>query len=252
MNRSLKDKILDYSVKYYNDFLKPLEPKRERMLEDPKEALYFFFDRVFYQGRQNSVSDRVRDEAKAAIEEFERERGDFKALFDLQNHGRLRELLSLRIGKGKVGRKLDKDLVISLLEFGAKVKGNNLVSFLKDNFQRGRVRSLFLELQKIRGIGPKISSFILRDFSVLYGLDQGLSDDDYVVLQPIDVWVRKVGVLLGLYKSTEETDKRIRIYIVDYCISQKLSPPRFNQGMWYYGFSERPRVSVLHQLSILL
>lgn len=240
MNQSLKDKILNYSVKYYNDFLRPLEPKRESMLKDPKEALYFFFDRVFYQGRPDTISDKVRDQAKATVEEFERDRGDFKALFNHHNHGSLRELLSSRIGKGKVGKELDIDLVISLLEFGAKVRGNNLVSFLKDNFQRGRVRTLFQELQGIRGIGPKISSFILRDFSVLYRLDEGLSVDDYVVLQPIDVWVRRVGALLGLYESVDESDETVRQLIVEHCLNEKLSPPRFNQGMWYYGFSERP------------
>ncbi|MEO0264542.1 MAG: hypothetical protein ABIM17_04740 [candidate division WOR-3 bacterium] len=111
------------------------------------------------------------------------------------------------------------------------------------------MRTLFKKLQKIRGIGPKISSFILRDFSVLYRLDEGLSVDDYVVLQPIDVWVRKVGVLLGLYESVDESDQSVRQLIVEHCLNQKLSPPRFNQGMWYYGFSERPSMLFAHLTS---
>ncbi|MEO0264543.1 MAG: hypothetical protein ABIM17_04745 [candidate division WOR-3 bacterium] len=107
MNQSIRDKILNYSVKYYNDFLRPLEPKREIMLKDPKEALYFFFDRVFYQGRANTISHKVRDQVKFTVEEFRTDRGDFKALFNHHNHGSLRKLLCLQIGKGKVGKKLD-------------------------------------------------------------------------------------------------------------------------------------------------
>lgn len=249
MNQDIRKKIITYSKKYYNDFLKLLEVKKDSLLENPKEALNFFLDRVFYQGRQDRISEKVRDQVKLAIEEFEKAKGDFNALFGIQNHGDLRQILFSRIGRGKVGRGSDIDLMISLLEFAAQVKGNNLISYLKENFQRGKVVYLFQTLQKIKRIGPKISSFILRDFSVLFGLDEGLDIDDYVALQPVDTWVMKVGHILGLYDlkeinkmSEKKRDEKIRQSIIDYCISQKLSPPRFNQGMWYYGFSERPKV----------
>lgn len=247
MNQSIKEKILTYSTKYYDNFLKPLEAKRDSLLKDSKEALNFFLDRVFYRGRRDDISEKVRDRIKSAIKEFVKDKGDFNALFNTQYHKDLKEILFSYIGKGKVGNTLDIDLTISLLEFAAQIKGNNLITYLKENFQKGKVKRLFQELDKIRGIGPKISSFILRDFSVLFGLDEGLDIDDYVALQPVDTWVRKVGHILGLYDlkeinkmSEKKRDEKIRQSIVDYCISQKLSPPRFNQGMWYYGFCERP------------
>lgn len=258
MNQDIKKKIITYSEKYYNDFLKPLEVKKDSLLENPKEALNFFLDRVFYRGRRDDISEKVRDQVKLVIEEFEKDKGDFNALFDSQNHGELRQILSSHIGRGKVGGGLDIDLIISLLEFSARVKGNNLISYLKENFQRGKVKKLFQELNKIKGIGPRTSSHILRDFSVLFELDEKLDVDDYVVLQPLGRWVERVGYILGLYDlkeinkmSKEKKEKRIRESIVYYCIlCEKFSPPRFNQGMWYYGHSEQSEVNeILKSLS---
>lgn len=240
MNQELKQKILNYSKKYYNDFLKPIEPQREKMFADSWIGLEFFLDRVFYRGRADRISDRVKDIAKQILSNFVKGKYSNFDLFDAKNHKELRQRLEKVIGKGKVGAELDIDLIISLLDFASKIKENNLVLFLKDRFKPECIKGLYCDLQNIKGIGPKIASFILRDFSVLYNLENHLSENDYIVLQPVDVWVRRVGLLLGLYDSLEEIDERVRMYIVEYCISQKLSPPRFNQGMWYYGFSERP------------
>lgn len=234
--------IIQYSVKYFKDFLEPLVDKREKLLKDNWFALEFFLDRIYYQARSDDISRKVSERVKGALWELRNQHVTLDRVLSGDVLYLLEKKLSDEIGKGKIGMQRDVEMTISLMKFISKIPDHNLLKYLRDKFKTNRVHELFNELQTIKGIGPKIASFVLRDFAVLFDLDKNLSKNDFMVLQPIDTWVKKVGLLLKLYNSMDVDENTVREAIVDFCLEHSLPPARFNQGMWYFGFSERPKI----------
>jgi len=102
----------------------------------------------------------------------------------------------------------------------------NVISDAKKHIRDDQVKRIWQRLQQIRGIGPKIASFFLRDVAVAYGLPPRNSRE---LLQPIDVWVRRTVERLG--NSNGMRDEDIARWIVANCEKPELA----NQGIWYFG-----------------
>ncbi len=68
MNRNMTKTILVYGEKYRRDLLLGRGLTKEKLLEDWRVALRFFFSKAFYQGRTDIISARVE---KAALEVLE-------------------------------------------------------------------------------------------------------------------------------------------------------------------------------------
>jgi hypothetical protein len=104
----------------------------------------------------------------------------------------------------------------------------------------GELAAHYDELQAATGspgiiqVGPKIAAFYLRDLVSLFELDETVPLRELALLQPVDVWVRRLVGRLGLAKETA-SDEEIRDAIVGICAERNCSPLLFNQGLWYLG-----------------
>jgi len=111
----------------------------------------------------------------------------------------------------------------------------------------GAIETAFQSIN-IRGIGPKIRAFFLRDLVTLFNAESVLERDlsALILCQPIDVWVRFVAKeLLGNRKSLSvpanlqtlglnSADSSVAAGIIELSRGAGLSPLKVNQGIWYF------------------
>ena len=100
----------------------------------------------------------------------------------------------------------------------------NLVTLARDGMRDGRIPEVRRELMAIRGVGPKIASFFMRDVALWFDIRP---TSDRELLQPVDIWVRR---------AVEMDDKSIPDGEVQRWICTRFNQPeKANHGMWYFG-----------------
>lgn len=217
--------------RFTTEYLKPVS--KDSLEIDWYAGLYLLLSTSFYQARLDEVSYRVE---KAAINVLDKHftGRDFSALTscDLAS---LRAELGTVIGKGKVGMARDADMVIGILRFVSQLPEQNVTRYSVAAIERGDIKALFGDLIGIIGIGPKIASVYTRDLVDLYDLENRIAPEDLSLLQPIDVWVRRVVYKIGIVGEEQLSDVDIQKRIVLACHDLGVSAMRFNQGAWYLG-----------------
>jgi hypothetical protein len=138
-------------------------------------------------------------------------------------------------GKG-VNERLNKGVVTGLAELSNR-RGNLFVWMRDEIEETGELKRLYLELKDIKGIGRKISTFILRDAVWLWGLEEEIRKSDRQYLHPIDRWVSRVAALLWP-EFQDAGDDVVAQHIADECNRLGLSNVEFNQGAWYLSAEE--------------
>jgi hypothetical protein len=103
----------------------------------------------------------------------------------------------------------------------------NIVETARIELAHGRVHTAFERVDKIRGVGPKIASFFLRDVAVHFEIEP---PGDREPLQPIDVWARRYVARLAT-KESPSTDIQAARWICE----KSRAPETANQGLWYFG-----------------
>lgn len=230
-------KIINYGDKYIEEHLTDIFDT-DLMLKNWWEGLQFFLSRSFYQGRKDTISMRVEEKAMNVLKEYIADKGnDATVLLDKNNFSEIKNALKEVIGKGKIGRGRDIEMVISILNFVSDLEEKNIVNYSISKIKSRKVNEHFYELQKIISIGPKISSFYLRDLICMYSLDNYMSEKDLIFLQPIDTWVRKVALKVEIINNLDEDDVFVREKIVKTCLDLKVSTIKFNQGAWFLGYN---------------
>lgn len=219
---------------------------RVDILNKPFKALEFFFGHIFYQGRDDKKSWKADYTARSAIKKFiDDTGGDCEAILKEENHKEIRSRLESVIGPHKAGKLRDIDMVISTLKFISTKDNQNIVSYSIDKIKDGEVKELYEEIDGITQIGQKCDAFFLRDVVSFYDLQNCICKDDFVYLQPIDIWVTKVSHKLGIielapkYKNLHTAiDYDYEIFrddIVKACQKLGVSSLSYNQGAWYVG-----------------
>lgn len=161
--------------------------------------------------------------------------------------GQLRLALQAVIGKGKVGRGRDIDMVIDTLEFISRLPDKNIARYSVEMIKNNKLDKLWYGLQKskskegIRSVGKKIASLYLRDLVVILRLEQEVSYSHQIFLQPVDTWVKQIANKIGIEET--ENEMKLRRTVVERCEEIRQSAIRFNEGAWYIGS---------HSLEILL
>jgi hypothetical protein len=228
-------KIVNFGDRYIEEYLTEVYD-REALLTDWWEGLQFFLSHSFYQGRNDDVSEMVEEKAMNALKEFIAQRKNVpKSLLEKENFIEIENGLKAVIGKGKIGRRRDIDMVLSILTFVSNLKEKNIVKYSKIKITEGKIEEHFDELDEIVSIGPKIASFYLRDVACMYSLDKYISKEELVYLSPIDTWVRQVSLKAGIINDPDEDDEIVREKIVKTCSDLKIPVIKFNQGAWYLG-----------------
>lgn len=241
MNSALIASIASYGNRYREEYLiNKYNP--QTLLTNWWKALDYFFSRACFQGRRDNISNKVYEAVKNVLgPQFSgpSRSTNYKNL-RRQNWKPVKRALRQRIGKGKVGKARDVNMVLSALEYIGHLPGLNIVRHSTDEIRGGRINTHYEELQPRRSrkgitqVGPKIAAFYLRDLVSLYGLEDKVPAEYAFCLQPVDVWVEKVARQLGIVDQGANPDK-IQSAIIAHCQAEGISPLLFNQGAWYVG-----------------
>src|SRR5829696_5190063 len=201
MNRAMTKAILAYGTRYRNELLLPGDWTRESLLEDWTRALRFFLSRAFYQGRSDAVSERVEEATLGVLTPAFSRTDSHPGDWDLDL---LRRNLREKVGKGKIGKARDIEMVISTLLYVSRIPDSNFVAHSVRRIEAGEIGQHYDEIQRSQSeggivqVGPKIAAFYLRDVVSLFELEDKVSADFQFTLQPIDVWVRRVAFDTGM------------------------------------------------------
>lgn len=236
MKKEIVKKIAKYGDKFVEKHLIPAFDIG-LMLRDWWQGLQYFLHYSFFQGRADIISIKVEKAAMNILKRYITGKST-NALIWLSkgNFAKIRKELKQAIGKRKIGKGRDIDMVISILNFASKLKEKNIVKYSISKIKKGELKSHFYELQTIISIGPKIASLYLRDLVWMYSLERLISKDDLVYLQPVDTWVRKVAFKTGIIDDIKLSDTQVRQKIVEACQNLDISTIKFNQGAWYVGY----------------
>jgi hypothetical protein len=143
------------------------------------------------------------------------------------------ECIQERIG---INKKLNEGVVKGLVILSQEARGYNIATYLKDEISTN-LGDAFLRLSEIKGIGPKIACFLLRDFAWLFSIEQGIPLRHRKYLQPIDIWVERTAKCF--WPDLKDEDYRvIAEKIVQECKEANISSIELNQGAWYFGAQE--------------
>ena len=107
------------------------------------------------------------------------------------------------------------------------VAGANLTS---------RLEPQFLRIVDIRGVGPKVTSVLLRDVVYLYNLESRIDPVDRLYVQPIDKWLRLVAPHVIEEPGIEDAaDWVLAGKLAKYTRRAGVSGVRFNMGVSAFG-----------------
>jgi hypothetical protein len=121
------------------------------------------------------------------------------------------------------------DGVLSIM---AQQKVSNLAEYTKNLLEKDGAKKAHEFIDEIKGIGPKIASFYLRDIVCLSGLDENKIQDSFY-LQPFDTWLEQAFSLIT--KNGETSLESKQRTLVELCKVANCSPVAFNQGSWIVG-----------------
>lgn len=232
-------------------FLKPLWDKYPNRENDTWEALLLFLDGYAFarQGAKNdfihAACDSIYEQKKAGrtltdSNAVDRIWDSFSALL---KNADLNHAVNPLCPKGtrytRTYKGVPKDVRtggLSVLEFVRMLEERcgsaNIITYGKRNLEAEELRQVYQALSGgngINGIGGKIASLFLRDVATFY--DVFPSANRYL-LQPIDVWVRRISTQL---MGAKAPDNRIARWIVREAARSSVNAEMINQGMWYFG-----------------
>lgn len=238
-NAGLLNAIAAYGDQYRSRHLVVFEPST--LEAHPLAALDFFLSRACFQGRRDDVSERVYQAIKEVLFTLLSD-GELRPSFQQlqsQDWAAVTRELQARIGRGKIGKARDIEMVTSTLKFIGRLPDLNIVNYSVNELRAGEIAQHYSELQAsppngIVQVGPKIAALYLRDLVSIYHLEAFVPDQLAFCLQPVDVWVRRVAQRLGI-PIDKTGDHQVQIAIVTLCRQNGISPLLFNQGAWYIG-----------------
>ena len=239
------------------------KPDHMEIKKDWYLSLINFLDRVFYQGRSDTVSGQFERATVKALDEFFMNpvNSDLrslkgKGLLDWRKYGynttgqvegkycvelynclskKYRVVNEERKVNTGTGKQRDRAMVVDTLRFISVLPDYNILEYSIGMIKDKKLRELDRELRKIRQIGEKTCSLFLRDTISFYGLDNYLEPRDYDILQPIDTWVHQMAKKLELIPKEMSLAKlqKKRSIITNAALDAGVSPIAFNQGLWY-------------------
>jgi hypothetical protein len=240
MNKQLLCAIVAYGDEYCRRYLAKYDAS---VLEaDWWEAFDFFLSHACFQGRRDEVSIRVYQNAIEILKPlFSGHQADNNYQIHHGNQWEnLSDQLSKTIGKGKVGKARDVDMIVNALSYIGSLPNKNLVAHSVAQVCQGKLSQHYNEIQFRNGagitqVGPKIAAFYLRDLVSLFQLANLVNSSAAFCLQAVDTWVHKVATKLGIVAAGDNTEN-VQSAIVSFCEREGISPLRFNQGAWFTGY----------------
>lgn len=233
----------DFSAIFQERFMKPLWERYPLRESDTWDALGLFLEGYAFerQGRRPDYGPAAADavvQAKSKGEGLETT-DIHQSLWDCFKHylngSGLNEANNPLCPQGtSYSRKKGSTLTNkqSAVEFIRRISGDgfppNIILFAKAGLECDQLKAVHGRIKEINGIGPKIASLFLRDVATFY---KAFPSNDRQLLQPIDVWVRRIVNELG----GPANDQDIGTWIVSESTIASVNPEAVNQGMWYFA-----------------
>ena len=201
----------DFSVVFKTYFQDPSWNKYENTFKDQLDAANLFFGNYAFehQGRNPSYPP-------ASIEALKLSKGSLNSEdFPIIVWNNFSKLLNNKGLANKINP-LCHPLCHSMNSrkcVWCALGSENIVLISKQDLEAGNIKDAWARLKRIRGVGGKIASLFLRDVAVWYGLTVGNNDDRWL-LQPIDIWVRRI---VQSRKNEKTSDEEIARWIVETC-----------------------------------
>ncbi len=237
--------VSKFGNEYHREHIENYSLEKKVLRQNWWEALKFWFDRAFYRGRRDEISQEMEKRAFQVLDELlgRNERKREAKLHQLAQKGWLRREqwkdeknpLQKTLMKGNVNNRYDRLLVISTLELLLALPNNNIVAWSTGAIENKELESVHRWLDELFAVGDKIASFYLRDVVDLFKLQEAVKKQDgELYVQPVDTWVRQVAIEAEFVPKNTK-DNTIKKAIIDNCHKFGVDPIRFNQGAWYIG-----------------
>lgn len=117
--------------------------------------------------------------------------------------------------------------VASLADFD-----HNILLLAKGMIERGEAEMILLQLQAIRGVGPKIAALYLRDVARFFELEE----QPGWCFQPVDVWIRRTASYWGeLLHRQGNGDRAAARLLAELAAVAGVRGSDLNAGTWVLG-----------------
>lgn len=107
----------------------------------------------------------------------------------------------------------------------------NLYKYFNDLIKSDKIDVAYRELNKLSGVGDKISTFVLRDIAIMNNYN--LAENQVKHVFPVDTWVAKTASLLADKQFSAKKPRKIKEYFIRNFPENKL--PLIAAGIWFLG-----------------
>jgi len=228
--------------RYIREILAEKDYDKQILRADWYFAFKFFIRFLYFQGRNDSLSERYFLKMEACLDQFFQPdpTEKLKALWrndhlphatewwkDFQvEHSPLWQKFDNSMGKRR-----DREMVFDVLRYVYQLENHNVVNKSISEIKAGRIEKLRNELMYLRGVGPKTSAFYLRDLVFLFEFQ--LTNAEAREIQPVDTWViQVVNKICGDSKDLNQISPEDWLVQVG---GNAFNSALLNAGAWYLG-----------------
>lgn len=109
----------------------------------------------------------------------------------------------------------------------------NLYKYFDDLIKKDQIDIAYSNLNKLSGVGDKISTFFLRDMAIMNNYNLAENQAKYIF--PVDTWVAQITSLLADKHFSPERPNEIKEYFIKNYPEKNL--PLIAAGIWFLGFN---------------
>lgn len=145
----------------------------------------------------------------------------------------------LSFAQPKPNEKITAGVVYEILEKMRDEQQPNLICLLRSK----SLFNAFEWLRAVRGIGPKLAAFFLRDIWSFIGEWENTLKDNWYCLQPTDTWIKfwsekcwpDAEWTSNIKIDSDSAKIRFAKNLTSECLRSKIDSVAFNKGAWFVG-----------------
>ncbi len=233
-------RLENFSQIYAHYALEGEKPKKEQFEEDNNYLALLLFIKYAYE--RNIDLTNYRTCALDTLEQYRKKINWTKSLYHkaVEDIWKTYQEIAKKKYEGlKVNEKNNpmnsKEGVLNRLSEESII---NLTKYARKKLIEQNTQEIYDFICSIRGVKYKIASFYLRDLAFFLEIDENQIKDLYL-LQPIDIWLERVGKILFKEWKPISYSKKVIVEkqkkILTLCKQAEVSSISFNQGTWEFG-----------------
>ena len=226
MEKRILKKIESFGDVFKQKYLS--EWTKEKLLDDWKFSLQFFYEHSFMRGRPDTLSIRFKDKTMEILK---------RTVFNDLNYNL--EKLEEELIKAGVNNKGDRLMILDSIKFIKKIKDYNMTSYFINKLQKNEQEAYEELIKDIKYVGDKIATLYFRELCWLFDIKV----KNYEFIFPIDTWVKQIINKLGILNEIFSSEKlkkikesEVKKKAIDVCLKYNIDPIKFNAGAWYIGY----------------